>query len=620
MNRVGLALTAAWLAVVGGAFLLGSPQDALSPSVLAPILRGGVLALLAWGGCLGMGGHLSRWFLPGPEQEDPTLVRPLVLGLGAWGLLSLACATVFGVGVPWAWAMLVPGVLSWVRPPRVALPQVGPMGWVVATALLGTLLLSASAPVLDTDEMYYHLALPRQVLLEGALVGGPLDPNGSRPLALHLPYTWLLALGGPSAPRIFHGFLLIHLVAAVHLRARQVGSLAGALAPLLLLGSASFLFDLGLAHADVPAALAAWAAFDALERRVSPSLVALLCGVALALKYTAVVAVAPVLLLLAIQGVRGPRTPRSLLVPPLLFLVPLAPWWVRNLLEGLHPLFPFTGWDGDGALPFHFLEKYGAGRSALDLALLPWNLFMGAEWRSFRFLGRLNPAFLALVPVAAWAAWKDPRPRWALAVTLLGFLAWGAGPHLVRYLLPLLPVAALGLASGLEPLPRALRLSVMGVWLAGLPANLAPVARDLAVRMPASLGWTTATPVPAPEGMAAVQWLNRHTPPDARVALLFSWQGYALERRWTLGSVEDHVPSRHLVARCGMDLVECLKAEGVGWVLMERVVFLRRSYPFLEPQAFDALFRQPVDQALQALEQGAELVFEEGRTGVWRLP
>ena len=121
---------------------------------------------------------------------------------------------------------------------------------VSAAILLGVI--DALAPPIQTDELYYHLAIPQKMLDTGHLTGGLLQPNGSRPLTLHLPYAFLLSLGGDSAPRLFHLLLSSALIFGVGSVGREhLGRLAGWTAMLLLLvGVLFWLLMLKQYHVD----------------------------------------------------------------------------------------------------------------------------------------------------------------------------------------------------------------------------------------------------------------------------------------------------------------------------------------------------------------------------------
>jgi hypothetical protein len=616
---------AAWASFIALAYVSLEPTGIPRLAPLLPALAGLTAAVVAALACTGGGAAILSRLQPAALDDDIGWLRALGVGLAAWGPLSLLLSALLGVHT-WVGALsLALLATGWLLRPSSRPPRLG-LSWIAWGLLLFTpAMLSMLSPITDTDELYYHLALPARMLDEGCLLGGAWMPNGSRPLALHLAWAWLMGLGGTVGPRAFHMLLAAALLLVVHQRARAWwGERAGLAAPLLLLGSASFLAPLGLAYADIPCALLVLLALDAaMDRR--HLLLAATAGGALAIKYTAVVGLAPLFLLVALAsmrpGQRDHRTLRGLLLAGLGALGLVAPWWLRNVLEGLHPLFPFTGWADAGPFTFQFPEKYGMGQGWLELALLPWNIFMHAEPDSSVFLGRLNPALLALAPAACWAAWRDRRARLLVGVVILGLAIWSQGTQWLRYLIPLLPVAALAAAAGIARLPRWGAGLIAAVWLLGLPANLQPILSQAARQAPVALGLEPREQFIAREVTAwpAIHWLNEHSPPDARVALLYSWQAALLERPWVLGSVEDHVPTRHLLALHGDGVLEELRRRGVTHVLTSRVNFLHKSYPFLDEQAFEAQFEEPESSLERALRDDAVLMFEQGRHAVYRL-
>lgn len=623
LRALPAVLAAAWALAVGLSFARLEPDGTLAAAPWAALTLGLGVAVGAILACAGGGAALLSRLLPAALDDELGWLRAVAVGLTGWGLLSLPAALLFGVH-PWTGALTLAVLATgWLLRPRLAGPRIaateGAAGLLIAVPALLTLL----APASDTDELYHHLALPARMLREGALLGGPWMPNGSRPLALHLPWAWLLGLGGPEAPRALHLLLALALLLALGRRARAWwGPAAGLWAPLLLAGSATFLGELGLAHADLPCALLALVALDAALAGCLP-LVAIAAGGALAVKYTAAAAILPLFLLLLGRALRGSDRWRALgavLLAGLGTLAVVAPWWLRNAGEGLHPFFPFAGW-GDGSLAFQYRDRYGAGRGPLDLLLLPWRVTMAAEADGDVFLGRLQPAFLALLPPALWAAWRDARARWLLAVTLAGALLWWSGIQWLRYLLPVLPCAALVAAAGAARLPRPAGWAVGAAFLLGLPANLRPILGRAAERAPVALGLVSREEWLDQhlDAWPAVRWLNEHGPADASVALLFCWPAWLIERPWTLGSVEEHVPTRALLARHGAGALAELERQGVTHVLVGRVNFVRKTYPFLDDATFEAQFEAPEAQLRALLEREAMLEFEDGRYAVWKL-
>jgi len=622
---VGATLAAAWALAIAAAFALLEPSETGSLAVLWPALRGVAVAVVAAVACAGAGAALLSRLQPACLDDPLGWLWSTATGLVLWGLVSWPAAALLGV-TPWlGGALLVLLAAGWLLRPAVHPPRVSTSTIAWGLVILAPALIALLSPIADTDELYYHLALPARLLEESSLLGGPWMPNGSRPLALHLPYTWLVGLGGFAAPRAFHLLLAVGLLLGVQQRARAWwGPAAGVAAPLLLVGSTSVLDTMGLAYADLPTALLVLMAADAvLAGRLRSA--ALAAGGALAIKYTAALALVPLFAWLCWRQLSASehkgRTAGHLALAALAAVAVVAPWWLRNLIDGLHPLFPFSGWQDAGPFVFQFPERYGMGHGWLDTLLLPWNLTVHAEHDSMVFLGRVSPAFLALLPAACWAAWRDRRARALLAVCAAGLLLWSFGTQWLRYLLPLLPLAALLAAAGLARLPRWGMAAAALCWLVGLPSNLRPVLSDAVDRAPVALGLEDRDAYLARtvDAWPAIRWINGHSPADTRIALLYSWQAALIERPWLLGSVEDHVPTRHLVALHGDHSLQALRDQGATHALISRVNLLRKSYPFLSDEEFATQFDTPEQQLEDALDREAALVFEQGRFAIYEI-
>ncbi len=195
--------------------------------------------------------------------------------------------------------------------------------------------------------------------------------------------------------------------------------------------------------------------------------------------------------------------------------------------------------------------------------------------------------------------------------------------------MPGIGILALGAAAGTDgavgarppPAGRWALGAVAACWILGLPANLGPAWSDAFRRLPAASGATPAdTYYEASHGpWPAVRWANTHLPEDAVVALFFDWSGGLLERPFHLGSVEDHVPSRHWLKTHGDQSLVALQARGVSHVMVRRVRFLTKAYPFLSPETLQADFNGPVADLDELLLQGATLIFEENGSRIYRI-
>lgn len=623
-------LTVFAAAVLAVATIAVDPMGSMLPETVLRLAR--ALAVIGAHTAVSVGGGaaVAQWLRRRlrPDDTTPTdWLTALMTGWLVWGLVGLPLAA----GGAWSPSVsLAPGVvlggLALTRP-HVAWPDTRgvPMALCAVVAIVG--LIDASAPPIDTDELYQHLALPGRLLRTGDLPGGVLHPDGSRPQLLTLLVSPLLAFGTDTAPRLLSTVCGLGILLGTDDLVRRTvpdhARVGGALAGCVLIGSYTFLHDLGLAANNLPTALAVLATVRAgLAGRLVGLVVA--AGVALSFKYTAAGAMVGIWLVLQLPL-------RTRVATGMLALLCVAPWWIRNALEGLHPLFPYAGWGQlptgapPGDLTFQYLDKYGAGRRASDLLLLPWNAVMTAEIGSFRFLGRITPLLLLLGPLALGAAARTTALRRLVVVSTVICVAWAAGPHWLRHLLPGLPVLAAtvgaGAAAALRRTPAVLLAASSVVLLAGAPSNWAPVATHLADRLPVALGQESRAAYlsRAVRSADAVAWLNEHLPEDATVAILYEWPGHLIERRTVLGSVEDHVPTRYWLLVHEERSLAALRDRGVTHLVVGRFRFLRKWYPFLSDTVFEAMFEAPTQRLEALLLTDATLVFERNHTRVYRI-
>jgi hypothetical protein len=129
-----------------------------------------------------------------------------------------------------------------------------------------------------------------------------------------------------------------------------------------------------------------------------------------------------------------------------------------------NPIFPLL--NGHFKSPYapsttvpSFVAIFGMGHGPLDLLLLPWRVTRFPA----RFIedSNIGVAYLALLPAALVAIGRDRVPRWLTGVALAAGLLWfGTGQYL-RFLLPVLPLAALLGTAGLLADPRPRRAALL---------------------------------------------------------------------------------------------------------------------------------------------------------------
>ncbi|MDG1481129.1 MAG: hypothetical protein P8R54_16170 [Myxococcota bacterium] len=607
--------TAAMVIAVGvaGAFLV---LDAAG-SIRLDVARAGGIALVSTAtmvlAAAGAGGALLSRLAPALLDGEDSGLFALGVGLLLWGLGGLGLALFGGLGSTGVVGLAALLAAGWLARPALQVPRLPPLAQAAIGVVIFVGLIDALAPPIETDELYYHLALPAKMLREGGLVGGVLEPDGSRPMILHLPMTCLLLLGSDIAPRLLHLVLTVAmLMGCVSIGRRHLSEHAGVFAALALAGSWSIVHEAGLASNNLPAAFAVLLALDASLRGQRIGLV-LLLGLAMSIKYTAAGAAAGLILAARISW-----TSRLMVGVGVVSVV--APWWLVNLGQGLHPLFPFAGWSGD--VSFEYLEKYGFGRQPIDLLLLPWRAVMSAEIRSFRLLGRISPLLLAMLPVSLWHARRDATTRRLLLVSVVAGVVWVIGPHWLRYLLPALPVIALASAAGVERLSVWGQRALLGCLIVGLPANLGPLLPRLADRLPVATGQESEADYLSrvEDTWPAMSWANEQLPEDATVALLYTWSGYLLERDYVLGSVEDHIPVRHWLLTHQEASLSDLRDAGVTHVIVGRIGFLHKTYSFLPEGEFQSEFLDPLALLEELLLREAVLIQEANGVRIYRLP
>lgn len=359
------------------------------------------------------------------------LAVPLGLGLLALGTFFLG---ELGWLTPWSIALLIaPGLApasrciagrGW-RSDLTSSNSLGPtledriLGLLIAAGLLGTLI-TALAPVTDGDALAYHLQLPKVFLAEGAIRFNPYQHESAYPLVTELLYAMTLAWRGPVACRLVQWVLGVCLMGNITALARPVlgerARWAGAvvlLVPAISNGMTASLNDVALAS-FAAAALVAWLAwFDGPDRRRAV-LAGVFAGLALGVKYPALVWVGLLTLaMIAAIGFAKRGKPAHLV----LFLAATALvgglWYARAYWLTGNPVYPFFRQVFGG---IGFEEVLGAGRRPLGtnplkllVALVPMTLDPArfeSRWHQF------GPAFLLLLPLLPLS--RAPRRVWGI--------------------------------------------------------------------------------------------------------------------------------------------------------------------------------------------------------------
>lgn len=402
----------------------------------------------------GIGKRLLVWFGEAPEHPMDLLALAAPLGLGILALATLligeagwlnlvGLAVLLGVATELggvAGARLIGGLIP--RPgglvprSRHSISPVDYLLFVFLVLVIGATGLAALAPVTDGDALCYHLQVPKVFLVRQAVYFDPDLHETVYPLVTELLYAIALEFRGPVACRCLHWMLGLVLAANVAALARpNLGRRAwwaaafALLVPAISNGMAAPLNDVSLA-AFGAAAIHAWV--RALERQTfrSTAFAGIYAGLAMGVKYPALVLVALLVLALLTRSLlNGSVFRRGGMARALglaaAFLAPAlivgGGWYLRAYIHTGNPVFPFFKQTFGGAGLAEVLAPIKR-----PLATTPWALLsalapLTLEPQRFdSFAHQFGPIFLLFLP--ALLLERPPRRVFVLAGLGYAFL------------------------------------------------------------------------------------------------------------------------------------------------------------------------------------------------------
>lgn len=495
-----------------------------------------------------------------------------------------------------------------------------------------------AAPEIFYDALNYHLGLQQQYLISGEIQYVPAFVHSAFPAHLDVLFGLCMGLGGPAVAKFFNLMLfgLACCATAVFVeevvgdeRAGLVGAVVVGTVPGALVMTTMSGIDAALIGFSAMSALALARMRSANIEQLNglAILAAVGAGTAAGSKYTGLWLIgAFVLAILASVPLRSAVRLVPLFVGVSLLLA--SPWYVRNGMMTGDPVYPilsaFMG-DEDARWAVERIKRDvpAAGLSATALKELVLGLLQDAgRFGAGAQLGLLVPIGAGVLLAGLLRA-PSLRP-WAL-VSVVYVIVWMSQSNVIRYIYPIFPFCALGVAWGARALRERLKAPV---WIAGGTALLALLPM-----------WQSATTLDAVYGASdlaalftgrlskddylgrrlayypAAQWLNSHSPQNSRVYFLGETRLLYLDRAVSMSSAYNRNEIADLLAPDAPPLFVQLKNRGVTHILIHgsEVERLRRSYDYL-PISTGA------EQQLRAALSECRLVFAKYGVQVCELP
>lgn len=426
-------------------------------------------------------------------------------------------------------------------------------------------LIAALAPPTAKDTLLYHFAVPKAFVAQGS--NAFIEGNIASYLALgtEMHTVWVMSAAGianlheaeATAGALIWMFFPL-LLAAIFGWSREIGiSRRWALIATLMVAVVPSVYHVAAsAYIDVSLALYVTLAVYALSRWWRTlangwlALIAIFLGAALSVKLTTVVVIAAFGLIVLLRVRKAKESEPDNIVKILasgfaaLVLAGLiaSPWYLRTWQQTDSPLFPFylsilpaeaPGWDLERSNLFQAMNsQYGRlANTPADYLLASWNVSVAAQPEEARlFDGVVGVAFLIGLPVLIFALWKFDLPveiKICAGVTAIVFLFWMFSSMQLRYLLPILPLLAIGIVAAVERIAEkgsafrlAAKCSITAAAVCGLLTTFAWFLQKSPLRV--VLGGETRDQYLTRnlDYYPYYQALNTTTAPDAKVWLI----------------------------------------------------------------------------------------------------
>jgi hypothetical protein len=418
---------------------------------------------------------LGRWLIRriGGGNLYDTISLAVSLGAGVWGLIVLVLGSAGLLHVSSLAALFVLLFVALrldLRFRSPASPGIGTLrvsggdrfflfAFAAVAAAFGLIAFASSlAPELSFDALNVHLPYARESAASGRLDFSPNNWSSAMPALPLMTYATAFLLSGVTLAKLTNLAAYFACGAWIHfMLKRWYGSLHGRVGAALFLSSPIAAYEATTALIDLPLALYSSIVLLALvewTRSHDSSwlrLSAVALGFALSCKYHAAFWLAPVGLIVVGSSLLNRKAGwsgslRTLALYGAIVFLLFAPWLFRAWRFTGNPVFPIANRFFES--PLFTLEMEIAARAAYAnegvgtglpaLLQLPWTVTIQPE----KFRGTIGAIFF-LGTIAALARFRLEEIGIGLVAAAFYFYSWALTAQEIRYLLPLVPLAAL---------------------------------------------------------------------------------------------------------------------------------------------------------------------------------
>ncbi|MFL6246235.1 MAG: hypothetical protein ACJ74H_09440 [Thermoanaerobaculia bacterium] len=432
--------------------------------------------------------------------------------------------------------------------------------WSIAILLLLLAPLTmALAPAVSRDALVYHLRFPEMTLRLGTWAYDPASSTSFNPAAAGTLYVPALAAdaNGAIAQLVHFGFFVLCIVAAAAI-ARRLGAPTGKAAALLVASLPVAAIAGGWAWADLAYVFALAASALALLIG-APALTLVLLGLAVSVKYTALIAGLPLLVAAMAMFIRA-RAFRMLVLGCVLGALVVSPWLVTNFIRTGDPIYPLAS----KGHPAASVASTWSGQSWIDV------------WSAYFFQPRTldedagGVLFLVIAAIGIGAAFARRELRMPAAFALAMWLVHLPLTAAMRLLLPALVTTLVVAGTALESRRWAAALMALFALRGGLvtAAHNAHFLNPL----PAAAGIESEADYVRRNVSAAALFERADTmlPRDARVLAINEVRLFRFPRPVSASRIVDPPLIRRYVAGAAnpQEVIARLRADGFTHVLV----------------------------------------------------